>query len=83
MTYKQKIKKLKELLRRGDVQAIADEVNVSKQTIYNMFNREYQYELKEAEERAYQAMITMLTPRIEALPTNERKSFEKIIYGTV
>ena len=83
MTYKQKIKKLKELLRSGDVQAIADETNVSKQTVYNMFNRKYQYQLKEAEERAYQAMITLLSPRIEALPANERKYFEEIIYGTV
>ena len=83
MEFKQILEMYKSALGKGDAQAIADEANVSKQTIYNMFNREYQYELKEAEERAYQAMITMLTPRIEALPTNERKSFEKIIYGTV
>ena len=83
MTYKQRIKKCKKLLRRGDVQAIADEVNVSKQTVYNMFNRECQYKLKEAEERAFQAMISLLSKRSKLLPENERKPFEEVIYGTV
>lgn len=83
MTYKQRIKKCKKLLRRGDVQAIANEINVSKQTVYNMFNREQQSKLKEAEERAFQAMISLLSKRSQSLPENERKPFEEVIYGTV
>lgn len=83
MTYKQRIKKCKKLLRRGDVKAIADETNVSKQTVYNMFNREQQCKLKEAEERAFQAMISLLSKRSQSLPENERKPFEEVIYGTV
>ena len=83
MTYKERIEKCKKLLRRGDVQAIADKSNVSTQTIYNMFNREQQYQLKEAEERAFQAMISLLSKRSKSLPKNERKLFEEVIYGTV
>ena len=83
MEFKERIEKCKKLLRRGDVQAIANKTNVSKQTVYNMFNREYQYQLKEAEYRAFQAMISMLSKRSKSLPENERKHFEEVIYGTV
>ena len=83
MEFKQILEMYKSALGKGDAQAIADEANVSKQTVYNMLKREYSYQLTEAEERAYQAMITLLSTRIEALPANERKSFEEIIYGTV
>ena len=83
MTYKERIEKCKKLLRRGDVQAIAEKTNVSKQTIYNMFNREQQYQLKEAEYRAFQAMISLLSKRSKSLPENERKLFEEVIYGNV
>ena len=81
MEYKERIEKCKKLLRRGDVQAIANKTNVSKQTVYNMFNREYQYQLKEAEDRACQAMISLLSKRSKSLPENERKPFEEVIYG--
>ena len=83
MEFKQILEMYKSALGKGDAQAIADEANVSKQTVYNMLKREYSYQLTEAEERAYQAMITLLSPRIEALPANERKYFEEIIYGNV
>lgn len=83
MTYKERIEKCKKLLRRGDMQAIANESNVSKQTIYNMFNREQQSQLQEAEERAFQAMIVLLSKRSNSLPADERKPFEEVIYGTV
>ena len=83
MTYKERIEKCKKLLRRGDMAAIADKANVSTQTIYNMFNREQQYQLKEAEERAFQAMISLLSKRSKSLPENERKLFEEVIYGNV
>ena len=83
MTYKERIEKCKKLLRRGDMQAIANESNVSKQTIYNMFNREQQSQLQEAEERAFQAMIVLLSNRSNSLPADERKPFEEVIYGTV
>ena len=81
MEYKERIEKCKKLLRRGDVQAIANKTNVSKQTVYNMFNREYQYQLKEAEDRAFKAMISLLSKRSKSLPENERKPFEEVIYG--
>ena len=83
MEFKERIEKCKKLLRRGDVQAIASKANVSKQTVYNMFNREYQYHLKESEYRAFQAMISLLSKRSKSLPENERKYFEEVIYGTV
>lgn len=83
MEFKERIEKCKKLLRRGDVQAIANKTNVSKQTVYNMFNREYQYQLKEAEYRAFQAMISLLSKRSKSLPENERKHFEEVIYGTI
>lgn len=83
MEFKERIEKCKKLLRRGDVQAIANKSNVSKQTVYNMFNREYQYQLKEAEYRAFQAMISLLSKRSKSLPNNERKHFEQVIYGTI
>ena len=83
MEFKERIEKCKKLLRRCDVQAIANKANVSKQTVYNMFNREYQYQLKEAEERAFKAMISLLSKRSKSLPENERKHFEEVIYGTV
>lgn len=83
MEFKERIEKCKKLLRRGDVQAIANKSNVSKQTVYNMFNREYQYQLKEAEYRAFQSMISLLSKRSKSLPNNERKHFEQVIYGTI
>ena len=83
MTYKERIEKCKKLLRRGDMQAIANNSNVSKQTVYNMFNREQQSQLQEAEERAFQAMIVLLSKRSNSLPADERKPFEEVIYGTV
>lgn len=83
MEFKERIEKCKKLLGRGDVQAIANKANVSKQTVYNMFNREYQYQLKEAEYSAFKAMISLLSKRSKSLPENERKHFEEVIYGTV
>lgn len=83
MTYKERIEKCKKLLRRGDMQAIANNSNVSKQTVYNMFNREQQSQLQEAEERAFQEMIVLLSERSNSLPADERKPFEEVIYGTV
>ena len=83
MTYKERIEKCKKLLRRGDMQAIANNSNVSKQTVYNMFNREQQSQLQEAEERAFQEMIVLLSKRSNSLPADERKPFEEVIYGTV
>lgn len=83
MTHEERIKKCKKLLRRGDIQAIANKANVSTPTVYNMFNREYQYQLEEAEERAFNAMISLLSKRSESLPENERKHFEEVIYVTI
>ena len=84
MEFKQILEMYKSALGKGDAQAIADEANVSKQTVYNMLKREYSYQLTEAEERAYQAMITRLAPKIKAGRANEKKALVELgIYGTV
>ena len=84
MEFKEILKLYKSALGKGDAQAIADEANVSKQTVYNMLECEYSYQLTVPEERAYRVMIKRLSPKIKAGWANEKKALVELgIYGTV
>ena len=84
MEFKQILEIYKSALGKGDAQAIAEEANVSINVFYNMFKCEYSYQLSEQEERAFQAMVTRLSPKIKAGREKEKKALEAIgIYGNV
>ena len=77
MEFKQILEMYKSALGKGDVQAIADKANVSKQTVYNMLKREYMYEFKEAEERAYRAMVVLMNNKKKQAERKEKEAIRK------
>ena len=84
MEFKEILKLYKSALGKGDAQAIADEANVSKQTVYNMLECEYSYRLPGPEARACQVMMKRLSPKSKAGWANEKMALEELgIYGTI
>ena len=77
MEFKKTLEMYKSQLGKGDVQAIADKANVSKQTVYNMLKREYMYEFKEAEERAYRAMVVWMNNKKKQAERKEKEAIRK------
>ena len=77
MEFKETLEMYKSALGKGDAQAIADEANVSKQTVYNMLKREYMYEFKEAEERAYRAMVVWMNNKKKQAERKEKEAIRK------
>ena len=77
MEFKETLEMYKSQLGKGDVQAIADKANVSKQTVYNMLKREYMYEFKEAEERAYRAMVVWMNNKKKQAERKEKEAIRK------